>query len=164
MAQVRGRKNLVFVRLKPRDRESVLSLIQKGKVSGRVLKRALVLKLMDQGGASPQVAQTIGMTAKSARNIVQKYHDGGLAVALNDLPRSGQPRKMNEKEASRIIAMVCASPPEGYARWSVRLIVEEVIRKKVVDWTNRESIRLLLKNHDLKPWLKKNVVHGGVNA
>lgn len=152
------------MKLTPQERKRVGLLIQKGKVPGRVLKRALVLRFMDQGGTSPQVADMLGMTAKSARNIVQKYHHGGLTVALNDLPRPGQPRKMSEKEAHRIVAMVCASPPAGYARWSVRLIVEEVVKKKIVDGTNRESIRLLLKNHDLKPWLKKNVVHGGVNA
>ena len=71
---------------------------------------------------------------------------------------------MKQKVVSQIVAMVCASPPEGYARWSVRLIAEEAIKKKLVKKTNRESIRLILKNHELKPWLKKNVVHGGVDA
>lgn len=164
MTQIKRRKNQIFAKLTPKDRKKILLLIQTGKETGRVLKRALVLRLMDQGLASPQVAKTLGMTAKSARNIAQKYNSDGLDVALHDLPRSGQPRKMNQKEASQIVAMVCASPPQGCARWSVRLIVEEAIKKKIVRKTNRESIRILLKNHELKPWLKKNVVHGGTDA
>lgn len=164
MAQKKLRKNQILVRLTSRERKKVLLLIQKGKASGRVMKRALVLRLMDQGLASPQAAQTLGMTAKSARNIVEKYNSGGVDEALYDLPRPGQPRKMDQKEASQIVAMVCASPPEGYARWSVRLIAEAVIKKKIVGQTNRESIRLLLRDHELKPWLKKNVVHGGIDA
>lgn len=164
MAQMGHRKNQILVRLTPGDRKKVMFLVRKGKESGRVLKRALVLKLMDQGMASPEAARMLGMTAMSARNIVQKYNGDGLEGALHDRARPGQPRKMNKKEASRIVAMVCASPPEGYARWSVRLIAEEVVKKKIVGETNRESIRLLLKNHELKPWLKKNVVHDGADT
>lgn len=164
MAQKQRRKGQIFVGLTPQDRKKVWLLVQKGKESGRVMKRALVLKLMDQGMASPQTAQILGMTAKSARDTVQRYKKGGLEMALYDRPRPGQPRKMGQKEGSQIVAMVCASPPEGYARWTVRLIAEEAVKKKIVGQTNRESIRLLLKNHDLKPWLKKNVVHGGADT
>lgn len=164
MAQMQQYKDQVLVRLKSKDRKKVLFLIQKGKESGRIMKRALVLRLMDQGGTSPEVAQILGMTAMTARNIAQKYNRDGLEDALYDRPRPGQPRQMDRKKISQIVAMVCASPPEGYARWSVRLITEEAVRRKMVKKTNRESIRLLLKNHELKPWLKKNVVHGGIDT
>jgi transposase len=164
MSQTKLRKDRVFVKLTSKDRKKVLFLIQKGKESGRVMKRALVLRLMDRGMASPQAAQALGMTAMSARNIAWNYDRGGLKAALYDRPRPGQPRRMEQKEVSQIVAMVCASPPEGYAQWSVRLIAEEAVKKKIVKKTNRESIRLILKNHELKPWLKKNVVHGGVDA
>lgn len=158
------RKHRISVKLTSKDRKRVLFLIRKGKEAGRVTKRALVLRMMDQGMASPQVAQTLGMTAVSARNIAWKYDSHGLKEALYDRPRSGQPRRMDQKEITQVVAMVCASPPEGYARWSVRLIVEEAVKRKIVKKTNRESIRLILKNHELKPWQKKNVVHGGVDA
>jgi putative transposase len=164
MAQMKSRKGGVVVKLTSKDRKQVLFLIGKGKESGRVVKRALVLKLMDQGMASPQAAQTLGMTAMSARNIAKNYGRNGLEAALHDRPRTGQPRRMKPKVVSQIVAMVCASPPEGFARWSVRLIAEAAVKKKLVKKTNRESIRLILKNHELKPWLKKNVVHGGVDA
>jgi hypothetical protein len=55
--------------------------------------------------------------------------------------------------------MVC-SPPEGQARWSVRLIATEAVKRKLVSAVSRETIRLLLQNHDLKPWREKNVVRG----
>jgi len=164
MVRAKMRKGRVFVKLTSNDRKKVLSLIQKSKERGRVIKRALVLRMMDQGMSSPQVARTLGMTAMSARNIAWNYDGDGLEAALYDRPRPGQPRRMEQKEISQIVAMVCAFPPEGYARWSVRLIAEEAVKRKIVGKTNRESIRLILKNHELKPWLKKNVVHGGVDA
>jgi putative transposase len=57
--------------------------------------------------------------------------------------------------------MVCAAPPAGQARWTVRLIVEQAQKKKLVPRVGRETIRMLLQDHDLKPWREKNVVRAG---
>ena len=57
--------------------------------------------------------------------------------------------------------MVCGSAPEGQARWSVRLIAEEAVKRKLTPQVGRETIRILLQSHDLKPWREKNVVRGG---
>jgi hypothetical protein len=48
--------------------------------------------------------------------------------------------------------MVCSSPPEGRARWTVRLVAEEAGKRKLVPRVGRETIRILLLSHDLKPW------------
>jgi hypothetical protein len=64
-------------------------------------------------------------------------------------------------QSQRIIAMVCGSPPKGMARWSVRLIAEEAVKRKLTPQVGRETIRILLQSHDLKPWREKNVVRGG---
>src|ERR1039458_7729739 len=66
------------------------------------------------------------------------------------------------QEQQRIIAVVCSPPPEGRARWTVRLLTEEVIKRKLVPRVGRETIRILLESHDLKPWREKNVVRGEV--
>jgi hypothetical protein len=57
--------------------------------------------------------------------------------------------------------MVCGKPPEGRARWTVRLVAEEAVKRKLVPRAGRETIRVLLESHDLKPWREKNVVRGG---
>ncbi len=54
--------------------------------------------------------------------------------------------------------MVCSDPPEGRARWTVRLVAEEAVKRRLVPRVGRETIRILLLNHDLKPWREKNVV------
>jgi hypothetical protein len=55
--------------------------------------------------------------------------------------------------------MVCGPPPEGRSRWSVRLIAEEAVKRKLAPPVSRETIRILLENHDLKPWREKKLVH-----
>jgi hypothetical protein len=57
--------------------------------------------------------------------------------------------------------MVCGSAPASMARWSVRLIAEEAVKRKLTQQVGRETIRILLQSHELKPWREKNVVRGG---
>jgi len=53
---------------------------------------------------------------------------------------------------------VCGPPPQGQARWSVRLIAQEAVKRKLARRVGRETIRILLQHHELKPWREKNVV------
>jgi hypothetical protein len=56
--------------------------------------------------------------------------------------------------------MACSDAPDGRARWTVRLIAEQAIKRKLVPKVGRETIRILLESHDFKPWRGKNVVRG----
>lgn len=51
--------------------------------------------------------------------------------------------------------MVCLPQPQGIARWSMRLIVPETVERKLAPQVGRETIRILLRSHELKPWWKK---------
>jgi hypothetical protein len=83
-----------------------------------------------------------------------------LERALYDKARPGKKPLLDTPTRQRIIAMVCGQPPAGRARWSVRLVVAEALRRKIVPRLGRETVRLLLESHDLKPWREKNVVGG----
>ena len=67
----------------------------------------------------------------------------------------------SNSQRQRVIAMVCSDPPAGRARWTVRLVAEEAVKRKLVPKVGRETVRVLLQSHDLKPWREKNVVRGG---
>ena len=67
---------------------------------------------------------------------------------------------LDASQKQRIIAMVCSDPPEGRARWTVRLVAQEAVKRKLAPRVGRETIRILLQDHDLKPWREKNVVRG----
>jgi putative transposase len=150
------------IKLKPAERSKVKEILSKGKESVRVIKRVHVLALFDKGYTSPTIAEYVGVTAETARRIGWNYKEGGLERAIYELPRPGIERALSEKEANQIIAMVCTDPPEGRDRWTIRLITEESMKRKMVSSVGRETIRVLLKTHDLKPWREKNVVHPGI--
>ena len=151
-------------RLKPKEKQTIMKLLSKGRESARVIRRAQILKLFDNGYTSPKISEIVGITAVNVRRIGWRYINGGLEKALFDLPRPGVARLLNEKESSQIIAIVCSDPPEGYDRWTIELLTEMTIKKGIVPTVGRETIRILLKTHDLKPWREKNVVHPGDNT
>lgn len=149
----------VHVELGRRDRRQLSEMLGKGQESARVLRRASILRQLDGGQKAAQVAENAGVAAKTVRAIARRYEEEGLESALHEKPRPGRERLLNTGQKQRIVAMVCGPPPEGRARWSVRLIAEEAVRRKVAPPVSRETIRILLGSHDLKPWREKKLVY-----
>jgi len=135
-------------------------LVRGGVQQVRVVLRALALLHLGRGDSAPQVAPLVRLTPQAIRKIAQRYRTGGLARALYERPRPGAAEVLAPSDKQRIIAMVCSAPPPGAARWTVRLVAEHAVKRKVVPRVGRETIRILLQSHDLKPWREKNVVRG----
>ncbi len=146
------------VRLRKRDREKLSDVLSGGIQAVRVVLRALALCQLHDGKAVSEVAAHVGLTPKAVRDIGRRYQDSGLEPALFDKPRPGAAALLDDRQRQRIMAMVCSDPPEGCARWTVRLVTAEAIKRKLVPRVGRETIRVLLLPHDLKPWRGKNVV------
>jgi hypothetical protein len=88
-------------------------------------------------------------------NSCRRYQHGGLESALFEKQRPCAAAVLNDSDKQRIIAMVCSNPPEGRARWTVRLVAEETVKRRLVPRVGRETVRILLLDHDLKPWREK---------
>lgn len=122
----------------------------------RVIRRANILNCLHLGYASAQIAQILNVDPKTVTNVGNAYLEGGLDSALYDEERSGRPIDFDDRERSRIVAMVCSQPPRGFYRWTLDLIVEEAQKRELVDGQiSRETVRVILQEHDLKPWQEK---------
>ncbi len=149
------------VRLIKQDRQKLDDLLSRGIQLVRVVLRALALCQLHDGKTVSEVAANVRLTPKAVREIGRRYEDGNLERALYDKQRPGAKELLDNGQRQRIIAMVCSDPPEGRARWTVRLVVEEAVKRKLVPRVGRETVRILLLHHDLKPWREKNVVCSG---
>jgi transposase len=78
-------------------------------------------------------------------NIKKRYLNEGLESALNDKPRSGQPKKYDDEKETEIIALACTDPPKGHKRWTIRLIAETLREKEGFESITHQSVRLILK-------------------
>ena len=151
----------LVVKLTGAEERKIGELLTGGVQAVQVIKRAQSLRLLAAGQPASQVGPSVGLTAKGVWDIGWRYRAKGLSAALFDRPRSGRRPRLQDADKQRIIAMVCAKPPEGQARWTVRLIAEEAVKRKLVSGIGRESVRVLLENHELKPWREKKLVRGG---
>ena len=55
-------------------------------------------------------------------NITDRYEESGLEKALKDNPRPGQPTRIDDRVKSKIVAIACSDPPEGFDRWTLDFI------------------------------------------
>ena len=148
------------IRLTQRDQQELRRLLQSGLQPVRTVLRGLALRQLAEGQPIRQVAKNVALTPKTVWLTSQRYRQGGLERALYERPRPGKASALDAQQRQRIVALVCGPPPEGRARWTVRLLTEEVVKRKLVPRVGRETIRILLESHDLKPWRGKNVVRG----
>jgi transposase len=140
--------------LKGDDVGGVSSVIKTGK-SAREICHAHALNLRHKGYTVIEVSDILDITPRTVINITTAYRDDGLIRALRDDPRPGQPIKFDDRIKSKIIAIICTDPPEGFDRWTLELIQEKVKKNKIVDAISKESIRIIMQEHDLKPWQQK---------
>ena len=145
------------VRLKKSDREHLKGILSGGVQPVRTVLRALALQQLDHGKSAADISELVALTSKAVREIGRRYEALGLQEALYDKQRPGAATLLEPAERKRIIAMVCSDPPEGRARWTVRLVAEEAVKRRLVPKVGRETVRLLLLHDDLKPWREKNV-------
>ncbi|PYP85407.1 MAG: helix-turn-helix domain-containing protein [Candidatus Angelobacter sp. Gp1-AA117] len=130
----------------------------------RTIRRALILRQLGRGEGCRKVATQVGVAVSTVYEVRRRYEELGLEGALYDRPRPGGEALLKPRERQQIIAMVCGAPPTGRARWTVRLIAAEAVQRALVPKVGRETIRVLLQNHDLQPWREKNVVRGEVGS
>ena len=154
-------RNPLSIEVAPKDLKVLASILAGGVQQVRVVLRALSLQQLAKGVSAPHIASVVPLTPQAIRNIGHRYQKNGLEAALYEKQRPGAAAVLDQGQKQRIIAMVCTDPPEGRARWTVRLVVQEAIKRKLVPRVGRETIRILLLDHDLKPWREKNVVRGG---
>ena len=155
----RRRRKDGTVRLGKANRLKLEKLVASNDVTARVRVRAQILLLSDRGWDRGSIIEATGSSTSTVSRVRGQFIEDGLDSALTEKPRPGIQKKLSERQVQQVVAIACSEPPEGYARWSVRLLTEEVERRGLADVPiGRECIRLLLRDHDLKPWREKNVV------
>jgi len=151
------------LRLKSKELERVRHLLKYEEA--RVVRRANILNCLHLGYGSGEIAMILNVDPKTVTNVASAYLEVSLDAALFDDERSGRPIDFDDRERSRIIAMVCSDPPKGYYRWTLDLIVDESQKRELIENTiSREQVRIILQEHDLKPWREKMWCIGEINA
>lgn len=118
--------------------------IRSGTRSARAITRARILLMSGVPEPMAVIAATLGVCPATVQNVRTRYRTGGLDAALQDKPRSGQPRRVTPREEAYITTIACSTPPDGRGRWTIRLVTDRLVELSGVDLST-ESVRQVLK-------------------
>jgi transposase len=132
------------VKLRKVDRDYLESLVAKGKLPARMFKRATGLLELDRGKTLQAVAETLGVCNITVSAWRDSYKKQGLKC-LEDAPRSGRPVEIDGVQRAKITALACSEAPEGYARWSLRLLADKIVELGYCDRISYVQVGKILK-------------------
>ena len=98
-----------------------------------------------RGKTDEEISDALDVCLATIFNIRRRYCKEGLERAIGEAARSGQPPKFKGKIMAKITAIACSAPPEGHARWSLRLLADHVVELDVVESISYQSVRNILK-------------------
>lgn len=151
-----------LVKLTTEERAQLHQVLSAGKASARKLQHAHVLLKADQGEHGPgwsdeQISEALEVSTSTIQRIRQRFVEHGISDALTRRPQPERPhkRKICGEQEAHLIAMCCGKPPEGYERWTVRLLSDRFVQLGSVDQVSHKTVWVTLKANELKPWLKE---------
>ncbi len=139
-----------IVHLTDEERSVLKAVVKKLKGSSEKVRRAQVLLAADADGLNwtdRKIAEAYTCRTKTVENIRQRLVSEGFDIALNGKKRESPPRRkaLNGEQEAKVIALRLGQPPPGYANWSLRLLVDQVVELGIVDSISHETLRRTLK-------------------
>lgn len=135
---------LPHVQLNETQRQELERLTASGTLSARVFKRARALLLLDKGKNMKVVADELSVSPSTVFNWRNRFHEEALAM-LFDKPRSGRPIEIDGTAQAKITALACSEPPEGHARWDLRLLADKAVELGYCEHLSHTHAATILK-------------------
>lgn len=132
------------VQLSESDKKYLEGLIQKGELPAKVYRRAISLLELDKGKTYTAVSEIVGSMIPTLSNLSTRYAETGLQ-ALYDKPRSGRPVEFDGDQRAKVTALACSDPPEGYGKWSLRLLADKLVELEYCEEISHTQVSNILK-------------------
>ena len=151
------------VTLTEEERSFLNELASKGRHRSQKVLNALILLACDKGeyqklrSTNAEISKVLNTSMRKIDRVKKRFVTEGLDVALN----GKKSVRVYEKKAdgdfeAHLIALSCSDPPEGFARWSLRLLADKVVELNYIDSISYETIRRVLKKTKSSPGSIKN--------
>ena len=140
------------VTLTPEERRQLRQLISAGKASAKKLAHARILLKADASPGGPawadaRIAEAAEVSVATVERIRQRFVEQGFEAALvrKKQDRPSRERKLDGAAEARLIALACSEPPKGRARWTLKLLADQLVELEVVESISDETVRRTLK-------------------
>ena len=150
------------VHLTPEQRSAATAILARGQAAALTYRHARILLEADAAvrrrvRSDAQVAERCGVSPRTVARVRERFARDGFAVAVHGRPHRGAAPKLSTDQEARLIALACTAPPDGQARWSVRLLADRVVELAELPPISRELVRTTLK----KTGSSRGAAHGG---
>jgi transposase len=145
-------KRQYLVKLSAEGREYLGKLISSGEGRARKLTRARILLKADAGYRDKAISEALDVGLATVQRVRKRFAQEGLEAAINRRPPNRRyERILDGRAEAHLIALVCSAPPEGHARWSLRLLAERLVTLDELDIESisYETVRRTLKKTNL---------------
>lgn len=147
-------KKKYIVTLTKEERKELIELVNKGKVAGYKIKHANILLKADEGEYGPkwsdnQIAEAYNVHETTVRNIRMRFVEEGIGKALDRKKQLNRKRKIDGDVEAQLIAIACSNAPEGYSKWSVRLLADKMVKMEIIEEISHTSVHNILKKMNL---------------
>ena len=143
---------LYKVTLRADEREDLEAITHKGSHQSQKVINALILLNCDEGEFNghrtrgEDVANILRISMRKIDRVKKRFVEEGLDAALGrQLGQRIYERKADGELEAHLIALSCGEPPEGFARWSLRLLADRAVELEYVDSISHETVRRVLK-------------------
>ena len=136
------------LKLTETDNQYLTAISSKGQIKARVMRRAIALLQLNQGGTLQKVAETLGVHNNTVAIWRDNYLQNGLNF-LTDLPRSGRPIVFDGEQRAKITALACSETPAGRAKWSLQLLADKAVELELVESISPSKVEEILKKTNL---------------
>lgn len=139
------------VTLSKEEREELISITKGGNHSSKKLIHALILLNCDEGAFSDKVSnddivKVLKIGARTIDRVKRKFVEEGYAAALENKPTSRVYNKKADGDVeAHLVALSCSKAPDGFSKWSLRLLADKMIELEYVDDISYETVRRVLK-------------------
>lgn len=133
-----------IVNLSDQEREYLYQVTSKGKTTGRIVKRAQILLLADEGHPDETIATMLKVGESTVHRTRQKCVEQGVELALKERPRKGREKKLDGKTEAFLVATACSDPPEGRQCWTMQLLADRLVELNLVESISDETVRKTL--------------------
>jgi len=137
-------KKKYVVDLSAEERATLVQMLRRGKTGTRKLTRARILLKAADGLSDDAIAASLNVGTATVARTRQRFVEASLD-ALDESPRPGAQRKLTGKQEAHLIAVACTPAPEGQARWTLRLLADQVVALGFAPSIARETVRQVLK-------------------
>ena len=139
------------VALTKEEHDELMSIICKGSHSSQMFRTAYILLNCDEGEYGEKIygkhiCQVLKVSARMIDRAKQRFVEEGFEACLERKPMSRTKEKKADGELeAQLIALSCSEAPEGFARWSLRLLADKMVEMEYIDSISHETIRKVLK-------------------